>query len=163
MAVGWPCALIICYSHEFRREFRCPCWMCWQHVCVFAHMCVCLSVTLRSYITASNRKARGSLQRAQYEPSTAEDRMSLSYLALYSFTSPSPSVSPPGGCLCLPWPTTQRDFTENTPRATESVALRYAAGPSSLSRDVMMLHVVSPLLQPATCSARHVGCKMRMA
>lgn len=65
---------------------------CVDSVCVCAcahlHRCVYLSVTLRSYITAANRKARGSLQRAQNEPSTAADGMSLSYLALYSFTSP---------------------------------------------------------------------------
>lgn len=71
------------------------CVKCVDSVCACLRRCVYLSVTLRSYITPPNRKARGSLQRAQYEPSTAADGMSLSYLALYSFTSPSPSVSLP--------------------------------------------------------------------
>lgn len=63
-------------------------------VCACLHRCVYLSVTLRPYITAANRKARGSLQRAQNEPSTAADGMSLSYLALYSFTSTPPLPLP---------------------------------------------------------------------
>lgn len=73
-------------------------------VCARLHRCVYVSVTLRSYITAANRKARGSLQRAQNEPSTAADGMSLSYLALYSFTSPPLSLClcSSGGRLCLP-------------------------------------------------------------
>lgn len=66
-------------------------WTACVRVC--ADVCICH--TKESYITTPNRKARGSLQRAQYKPSTAADGMSLSYLALYSFTSPSPSVSPP--------------------------------------------------------------------
>lgn len=77
---------------QFLREVRCPCV---ARVCACLRRCVYLSVTLRSYITAPNRKALGSLQRAQDEPSTAADGMSLSYLALCSFTSPPPSVSPP--------------------------------------------------------------------
>lgn len=82
--------LCLCVCRLATVCYVCVCVSVCMRLCVYL-MCICLSVTLRSYIIPPKREALASLQHAPQKQSTAAGRMSLSYLALYSFTLSSSS------------------------------------------------------------------------